>query len=46
MLDLVNHLRELIHALARVIVLARPVFGAEMAPLEAIDGSQVSLAPM
>ena len=41
-LQLVNDLRQLIDPLARVIRLRIHVLGAEMPPLETIDGSQVS----
>jgi len=46
MLDLVHHLGELIDPLARVIILARAVLGAEMAPLKSVHRAQVAFAPV
>lgn len=41
-LDLVDAFGQLIHALSGIIVVHGPVGGTEMAPLEAVDGSQIA----
>lgn len=40
--ELVHDLGELVDALARVVCVAVGVFGAKVAPLEAVDGAQVA----
>lgn len=42
MLQLINHLRQLIHPLPRIIRPGVHILGAEMAPLEAVDGTEVT----
>ena len=42
-LDLVDHLRELIHALSLVVRVHVPVLRAEVAPLEAVHGPEIAL---
>lgn len=41
-LELVDHLRELVDALARVVRLGVDILGAKVPPLEPIDGAQVA----
>ena len=45
-LDLVNHLRELVHALTGVVGVHVLVLGAEVAPLEAVHRPEVALLPV
>lgn len=45
-LDLLHHLRKLIHALPPVIILASAVLSPEVAPLEPINWPQIPLAPV
>lgn len=45
-LNLVNDLHELVHALARIVVLAGTIVGAKVPPLEPIHGSQVAFPPV
>lgn len=42
-LDLVNHLSQLIHTLPGVVVFTSLIFGAEMPPLESVYRSQITL---
>jgi len=41
-LQLINHLCQLIHALSRIVRLGIDILGPEMAPLKPVDRSQVS----
>ncbi|KAJ6264719.1 tRNA modification GTPase [Drechslerella dactyloides] len=44
-LELVDHFGELVDALAGVVGVSALVFGAEVAPLEAVDGAEVAFRP-
>ena len=43
LLDLLDHLCELVDSLSRVVVFGGPVFGSEMSPLEPVHGPEISL---